>query len=153
MARNISDSRKSLYMLGNVLIVVGFVSFLSVIVTGAMNFGGFRNFDAQVRSSSVRAVMGIILLMAGKAVRTVSARGLAGSGAILDPEQARKDLEPFSRQAGGMAKDFLDEADIDLGSKRAGEAGAEQVVMLRCTSCHTLNEEGSKFCQECGKPL
>lgn len=153
MARNVSDRRKSLYMLGNVLSVVGFVTFFSVFVTGAMNFGDFSNFEADSRSSIFRGVLGMALIIVGGVVRTVGARGLAGSGAVLDPEQARKDLEPFSRQAGGMAKDFLDEADIDLGSKGADEAGAGQVVMLRCTSCQKLNEEDSKFCQECGKPI
>ena len=52
-----------------------------------------------------------------------------------------------------MAKDFLDEADIDLGRVGTDETGAGQVVMLRCTSCQKLNEEDSKFCQECGKPI
>lgn len=140
-------------MLGNVLLGVGLISFHSVFVTAAMNFGDFTNFKGDARSNMFRAVVGIILLLAGTAVRNVSARGLAGSGAVLDPEQARKDLEPFSRQAGGMAKDFFDEAGIDLGSKGAGKAAAEQVVMLRCTSCQKLKEEDSKFCQECGKPI
>ena len=53
----------------------------------------------------------------------------------------------------GWAKDFLDEADIDLGRVGTDETGAGQVVMLRCTSCQKLNEEDSKFCQECGKPI
>jgi hypothetical protein len=33
----------------------------------------------------------------------------------LDPEQARRDLEPLNRSRGAMVKDALDEADIHLG--------------------------------------
>ena len=52
--------------------------------------------------------------------------------------------------AGGMVKDALDEADVQLG----GPTGApEKVVMIRCRECGKLNEEDSKFCQECGKKI
>jgi hypothetical protein len=87
----------------------------------------------------------MVLLVVGQLVRRVGARGLAGSGVLLDPQKARDDLEPYSRMAGGMVKDALDEADIDLGAKK------EKVIMIRCQSCGKLNEEDSKFCQECGK--
>lgn len=66
---------------------------------------------------------------------------------MLDPEQARQDLEPFSRQAGGMLKDALDEAAVNLGGK------PERVVMLKCAACGKLNEEDSKFCRECGAKM
>jgi hypothetical protein len=45
----------------------------------------------------------------------IGSRGLAGAGVVLDPQQARKDLEPWSRMAGGMAKDALEAADIHPG--------------------------------------
>ena len=80
-------------------------------------------------------------------MRGIGGRGLAGSGVVLDPSQARQDLEPYSRMAGGMLGDALDEADVNLGAE------PEQVVMVRCPACRTLNEEGSKFCQECGDAL
>ncbi|MFQ3242126.1 MAG: rRNA maturation endonuclease Nob1 [Lentimonas sp.] len=54
--------------------------------------------------------------------------------------------DPFwsSRMAGGMVKDALDEADVNLSGK------AETVIMIKCRDCGQLNEEDSKFCQECG---
>lgn len=64
---------------------------------------------------------------------------------FLIPEQARNDLEPYTRMAGGMLKDALDEADLNFGGR------AERVVMIKCSACGKLNEEDSKFCQECGK--
>ncbi len=67
---------------------------------------------------------------------------------ILDPERARSELEPYSRMAGGMVKDALDEAELGGGKEKT-----EKVVMVRCGSCRKLNEEDSKFCQECGKPI
>jgi len=47
-----------------------------------------------------------------------------------------------------MIKDALDEADISLGP-----AEPEKVVMIKCPACGRLNEEDSKFCQECGGKL
>jgi len=155
VSKSISSERKAAYYLGTALVVIGLLSFFSVFVTGAMNFGDFSNFEGKARSSMTRALVGMGLLIAGGIVRTVGARGLAGSGVVLDPEQAREELEPYSRMAGGMAKDALDEAGLGLGSKSDAESasGKEPVVMLRCTSCKKLNEEDSKFCQECGAPI
>ncbi|MBN2211735.1 MAG: zinc-ribbon domain-containing protein [Sedimentisphaerales bacterium] len=34
-----------------------------------------------------------------------------------------------------------------------GGGEPEKVIMIKCRSCGKLNEEDSKFCQECGKPL
>ncbi len=87
------------------------------------------------------------LLFIGGIVRSAGARGLAGSGVVLDPQKAREDLEPYSRMTGGMLKDALDEADLHLG------ATSEKVIMIKCRACGQLNEDNSKFCQECGQPL
>ena len=95
-----------------------------------------------------RAFGGMALIIAGAVVMNIGARGAAGSGLVLDPEKARGDLEPFSRMAGGMVKDALDEADINLG-----KGSSEKIIMIKCRKCEKLNEEDSKFCQECGKPL
>ena len=122
--------------------LIGGLSFFSVFVTGCMNFGDFSNFEGDAKSSMFRALLGMALLIAGGALASVGARGLAGSGLILDPEQARGDLEPFARQGGGMVKDALDEAGIAVGR------GDGPQIMIRCRACQTLNEEGSKFCGE-----
>ncbi len=50
------------------------------------------------------------------------------------------------RSIGGMVGDALDESGIP---EKFSERG-ERVVMIRCTACGKLNEEDSKFCQECG---
>jgi len=51
-----------------------------------------------------------------------------------------------------MLRDAREEAEIDLGRGR-GDFNDEPVIMIRCRHCSTLNEEDSKFCQECGQPL
>ena len=147
MTEQISPERKAAYYLGAVLMVVGGLLFLSVFITGALNFGNFSNFQANARSSMFRALGGMAILMAGGIIRGIGARGLAGSGVLLDPRKAREELEPYSRMAGGMVKDALDEADVNLGRQ------PERVVMIKCRSCDKLNEEDSKYCQECGKEL
>jgi len=147
MTKQISEERKTAYYLGMVLMVIGGLVFFSVFITGAMNFGNFNNFEANARSSMFRALGGMGLLIVGGIIRGIGARGMAGSGVVLDPEKARQELEPYSRMAGGMAKDALDEADVHFGGK------PEKVVMIKCPSCGKLNEEDSKFCQECGKRI
>lgn len=147
MTRHISGERKTAYYLGMGLMIVGGLLFASTAVTFAINFGDFSNFDANVKSDMLRAGGGMALLIVGGFIRGIGARGLAGSGVVLDPERARKELEPYSRMAGGMVKDALEEAKVNLGAR------PEKVVMIKCPSCGKLNEEDSKFCQQCGKQI
>ena len=98
-----------------------------------------------MRSMMFRAFGGMALIFIGGIVSNIGARGVAGSGVVLDPGKAREELEPYTRMAGGMVKDALDEADVHLGGK------LERVVMIKCSACGKLNEEDSKFCQECGQ--
>ena len=147
MTGKISEERRVAYYLGLILMVSGMLLFVSVFVTTAMNFGDFSNVAGDARSGLFRALGGMALIVVGAILRGLGARGLAGSGAVLDPEQARKDLEPYSRQAGGMLKDALDEANLNLGGK------PERIVVIKCSACGKLNEEDSKFCQECGRKM
>lgn len=147
MKQPISSGRKNAYYVGAVLMVIGGLVFVSVFITAALHFGDFSNFHSDTKSMMLRAILGMGLMVAGRIVRSIGAGGLAGSGVVLNPEKAREELEPFSRMAGGMVKDALDEAQINLGGSR------EKVVMVKCQACGKLNEEDSKFCQECGKKL
>lgn len=146
MSEPISPERKGLFYFGTVLMVIGVLSFLSTFVTFAIHFGDFSNFAANAKSDMFRAFGGMVLIVIGTVLRGVGARGLAGSGVVLDPEGARRDLKPYSQMAGGMVRDALDAAEIKPGRT------AERVVMIKC-ACGKLNEDGSKFCQECGKAL
>jgi hypothetical protein len=147
MANEISEGRKVAYYLGACLQVVGALMFVSVFFTAAANFGDFENFNARAKSEMFRGFGGMSLLVVGAVIRSIGAKGMAGSGVILDPKQAREDLEPYSRMAGGLVKDALDEAEVGFGREPT------QVVMVRCPSCRGLNQELAKFCQECGVKL
>lgn len=148
MTKQISEGRKAAYYVGTALVVVGVLLFGSTFVTFAMHFGDFSDFASNARSDMLRAFGGMLLMAVGIAIAGIGARGLAGSGVVLDPEKAREDLEPYTRMAGGMVKDALDEADIKLGG-----SAPEKVIMVKCPTCGKLNEDDSKFCQECGKKL
>lgn len=148
MTTKISEGRKTLYYVGIVLIVAGVLLFGSTFVSAALTFGDFTDFSERTRSKGLRAIAGMGLILFGAVLRGIGSRGLAGSGVVLDPEQAREDLEPYSRQVGGMVKDALDAADL-----RPGGGQRTPVVMVKCRACAKLNEEDSKFCQECGKAL
>jgi hypothetical protein len=147
MTKQISVERKTAYYIGMIFMVIGGLLFFSVFITGAMNFGNFNHFDEDVRSTMFRAIGGFALLIVGGIIRGIGTRGLAGSGVVLDPEKARQELEPYARMAGGMVKEALDEANVNLSGKQ------EKIIMIKCSSCGKLNEDGSKFCKECGKEI
>jgi hypothetical protein len=147
MTREISEGRKTAYYVGMGLMVLGGLMFASTFLIFAVNFGNFSNFNAVAQSTIFLAFGGMALLIVGGIIRGIGARGLAGSGAVLDPGRARQELEPYSRMVGGMVHDALDEAKVDLSGQ------PERVVIVKCPSCGRLNEEDSKFCQECGKAL
>ena len=112
--KKISPERKTAYYIGLILMGVGFLLFLSVFVTGALNMGSTRNFDSQMSSSAIRAVGGMVLMIAGAVIRRIGVRGLAGSGVILDPDKAREDIEPWARMAGGIVKDAVEETGLKI---------------------------------------
>lgn len=84
--RKIPPERQTLYYVGMGLTLLGVISFFSVFITGAMNFGNFQNFDGQVRSAALRGIGGMILIIVGNVLMSIAAKGLAGSGIVLDPE-------------------------------------------------------------------
>ena len=116
--KQIPPERKALYYGGMVLIGIGLLLFLSVFVTFMANFGNFDNFEGRARSEGFRAFGGMILMMIGGFMMNVGSKGLAGSGVVLDPEEGRKDLEPWSRMGGGMIQDALSEVEV---AKKLGE--------------------------------
>ncbi len=126
--RTVSGERRATYYLGIGLMILGFLLFLSIFLSTAMGMGsGFAD-NINPGSMVIRALVGMGLMFAGRLLMNVGSRGLAGSGVVLDPQQAREDLEPWSRMAGGMAKDALDEANIHLGgaAPTAGQAAGDR---------------------------
>ncbi len=150
MFRKIPPERKFLFYGGNILAGIGFILFISVFFSKISAMGSFQNFETRVHSNMTRAVTGMIFIVVGQIISKVGSKGLAGSGIILDPEQAEKDIKPYSRMTGGIIKDVLSEAEIDLsGTLKA----PQKVIKIRCQSCNELNEEDAKFCKECGQPI
>ena len=162
MTKQISPERKKLYNAGLVMMIVGgclfALPFLAVPIIMIVTFLGFDGEGIPKGLIGLPIVaffsfIGLGLIIAGGAMRFIAAGGKAASGLVLDPEQAREDLEPWTRMGGGMVKDALDEADIDLNNLGGVGSELEKAVMIKCRECGKLNEEDSKFCQECGEPL
>ena len=140
MARKqISPERKGIYYVGMILGAIGFLTFGSVMVSGVMNFGDFSNFQERSRSMGMRAIVGMGMVILGGILTGLGRAGAAGSGLILDPEKAREDVEPWSRMTGGVIKDALDEAGVNLGGvpEKATLPFDEQLRRL-----HKLREDG-----------
>ena len=60
-------------------------------------------------------------MIGGSLLRWIGRMGMAGSGIKLNPEEARRDVEPWARMTGGVVKDAMDEAGIKMGSSATGE--------------------------------
>jgi hypothetical protein len=150
--RQIPPERKTFYYVGMTLNVIGVLMFLSTFVTFMANFGNFNNFEARARSDGFRAFGGIALIMVGQIIMNIGARGWAGAGVILDPDQARKDVEPWSRMSGGVLQDTLSEVEVVKKLEDRLEPPEPQ-IKVRCRQCQSLNDESAKFCNQCGSVL
>lgn len=154
-ARQIPPERKALYYGGMAASIVGLLLFLSTFVTFAAHFGDFSNFESNAKSDMFRAIGGMALIMVGGAIMNVAARGFAGSGLMLDPEKARRDLEPWARMSGGLTNDALSEVEPVQRIVEHITSGEQlvEVVKVRCGKCRALNEESDRFCGQCGAAL
>ncbi len=148
----IPPGRKGLYYAGMVVSGIGALLFLSTFVSFMANFGNFEHFEDRARSEGFRAFGGMILIIIGSFLMGVGAKGWAGSGVVLNPDQARKDVEPWSRMAGGVVQDALSEVEVvkNLGSR---QGTPEPRIKVRCRKCQTLNDETAKFCNQCGAAI
>jgi hypothetical protein len=115
--KDIPPERKALYYAGMALCGLGLVLFLSNFVSQINHFGDFTNFESRAKTGMGTAFAGVIGIGIGQFLMKLGRSGVAGSGLKLDPREARRDLEPWSRLSGGMLKDTLDEAGIDLKAK------------------------------------
>ncbi len=113
-----------------ILTGIGLLLFLSTFVSFISHFGDFTDFHGRAKSSMIRALGGMICMGIGQFIMHLGRSGAAGSGLKLDPQQARKDLEPWSRMSGGMLKDTLDEAGIDLSGQSQEMPFDEQLRRL-----------------------
>jgi ribosomal protein L40E len=139
----ISSGRKTLFYAGRIMMGIGLVLFLSVFVNVAFS-DPWQLVDSNPMGPGI---IGFIMIFVGTLISSVGAAGKAGSGMILDPEQAREDLKPFSRQAGGMLNDALQAADLKE------HLSAKEIVKVRCRSCGELNDEDATFCKKCGERM
>lgn len=131
MKTPIPPERRRLFTLGTALLILGALLFGSTFVSFFLHFGDFSLGPSFGKSIGLRAFSGIALVIVGNVLRMVAARGLAGSGLILDPRQARKDLEPWSRMGGGMIQDALDEAQGSIPASSAPLSLEERLRRLR----------------------
>ena len=145
----ITNTRKVTYYIGIVIMVVGFILFISVFfsVASFMNdpFGG-RNSPPFKNS-----ILGMVLIIIGSLIMNIGARGAAGSGLLLDPDKAREDLKPFNEAKGGMINDVISNIDIIDNITKAHEE--KEIIKIRCRNCTSLNDEDAKFCKSCGKEI
>jgi hypothetical protein len=144
--RQISPQRKGVYRGGQIVAVLGVLMFLSTFVSAISSFGDFTNFESRTKSMGFRALGGMVAVMVGFGMMGYGAAGAAGSMLNLDPEQARKDLEPWARMSGGLTKASLDEMGVDLpkiaDALGSGSRDAGETLESRLRGLHNLYKDG-----------
>lgn len=153
---SIAPERQAIYYGGMVVMGIGVLMFLSTFVIFIANFGNFDHFTERARTSGMLAFGGMGLMVVGAILQGIGKQGLAGSGIVLDPKQAREDLEPWNRMAGGMTNDALQEVDLVRKLEDRLDAtpeAAPAAVKVRCPACRELNDEDAKFCKKCGNAM
>lgn len=173
--KELDPARKAMYYTGMGVMAVGLIIFISnffFIASGPPHHSTKEFFanphevmdqDSDAASGFmtgmiVRGVIGMVLIAGGGVLMGIGRSGMAGSGILLDPTQARQDLEPWNRARGGMISDTISEIPAVETMLKDTEKREEQppplpVVKVRCTACRALNDEGAKFCGQCGKAI
>jgi hypothetical protein len=114
--RQLSEERRAAYYIGIAVMVIGILVFGSIFLTAASGMSGQFGMPIDTGSMVVRAMVGMGMMLGGRLLMNMGARGLAGSGVVLDPQKAREDLEPWSRMAGGVVSDALEETGLKPGN-------------------------------------
>lgn len=114
--------------IGNGVALVGVLMFLSVFVSGALNFGNFDNFEARGQSMALRGVFGMLFMIGGGAIHGIA---LKNEHPQNGPDQPSND--------GTWQSD--------------GEEALTGPIKIRCSRCRTLNDEAAKYCDQCGTSL
>lgn len=126
--RQISSGRKVVFYAGVGVTVFGFLMFISAFISAASGFGNASTVsgsNAMGSTTMFSAVVGMLMMIVGGLLTRVGRMGLSGSGVVLDPEGARRDVEPWARMAGGVVKDAIDEAGVRIDGTRAAGEGDE----------------------------
>ncbi len=165
-SNQISEGRKTTYYVGMALAVLGgilfacpFLSIVCFMIGMAGSSGPSTDFPSFVPVAFGLGFIGFFLIVGGTMLSRVGRSGLAGSGVILDPEQAREDLKPWNKMAGGMIDDTLSEVKPvqkiveHLTKEHAAPPESRNVVKIRCRGCHALNDDDARFCDQCGAEL
>lgn len=154
MVKKISPERKAAYYAGMGVTALGGCLFAAPFLTIPMIMIGALSFRAGP-VAFLFAAIGFGCFILGGFLMNIGKVGLAGAGVILDPERAREEQEPLTRMRGGMVRDGLEEAGIldENGLKIGRSPAPEPIIMIHCRECGKLNEEDSKFCQECGSKM
>lgn len=134
--RQIPPERKAIFYSGMAVGVIGFLCFMSTFLSALSSSG---DLEQRGRSMATRAVIGMLMMIAGGVMVGIGRMGLAGAGVKLDPEEARRDVEPWARMTGGVVKDALDEAGVKLGDK---PSGAELPFDERLRRLQKLRDDG-----------
>ena len=148
--RQVSPGRKLAFYGGYVCMVAGLVLWVTVFTS---LFGKSASFSpSAIGYLTLRAALGLALLLLGRVLRRIGILGLAGSMVVLDPPKAKEDLEPWSRAAGGLVDAALSEVSA---LKRPAEprAAAPGPTSVPCPRCQAPNEPGARFCGQCGGGL
>ena len=150
MSNKISKERKIVYHMGQGLLALGGILFISSFFLTSQDVG----FSMEMPLFFKTALIGMICIIVGGILMGIGAGGAAGSGLILDPEKAREDLKPYNKATGEMINDVIENIDLISNKKQELENNnVACIIKVRCPKCSGLNDEDAKFCKNCGEKI
>jgi len=135
--------RGSLTAIGAILMVIGIIFFLAAVtslMTPTSNQFDFAARQAQMNSSFVTAIIGMVLLALGFGALRL---GMIRPVSTYVASEASPAIERVSEAAGEGFK---------IGSG-ADPLSNESIVKVKCRNCGYLENEDAIYCGKCGKPL
>ncbi len=135
--------RGSLTAIGAIMVVIGLVLFLvaaTSVMTPTSNQFDFAAREAQMNSSFVTAIIGMVLLALGFGALRL---GMIRPVTTYVASEASPAIERVSEAAGEGLR-------IGFGGN---PLRSESVVKVKCRNCGYLENEDAIYCGKCGKPL
>jgi hypothetical protein len=134
----------SFNIVGEVLTYLAVAIFIGSFIFFIIKIPQKPQFPYGIIISIIFFIIGSIIRIIGDAMCTISKKGEAAAGLILDPQKEREDKKEQNKGFGGQISDMIEEIPIVKNLI---------VIKIKCRECGNLNDELNKFCGTCGKEI
>ena len=146
--------RSTAFYISSGVSAVGFLLFISVFFSFALNFGNFDHFDENGRSMMLCAVTGMTMMIAGGLISGFGTARRFGPLIQNHLEDAARQLStPTDPSPPRPIHCPYCNTDNDPSLMACQNCGAALAHQRHCTGCGRVAEADAKFCNHCGKAI